>query len=89
VKGKRGRTEQHLSGRGAKADRKIASKDCERHFSAMDKNIICTSDVILQPAAETPGRGGDCDGDVGDEFWICNGLVTITNGRDALESKES
>jgi hypothetical protein len=44
--------------------------------------------VILQSAAETQGRGGDCDSDVGDEFRICNGLATITNRRDMLESRE-
>jgi hypothetical protein len=76
VKGKRRRTEQHLNERSAQVDGEITSKDCARHISAMETNTLY--DVILQPAADTQGRGGDCDGDVGDEFRICDGLTAET-----------
>jgi hypothetical protein len=71
VKGKRRRTGQHLNERSTKVDGKIASNDCAHHFSTMDG--ITLYDVILQPTAEPQGRDGDYDGDVGNEFRICNG----------------
>jgi hypothetical protein len=43
MKGKRRRIEQHLNEWSAKVDGETESKNCERHFSTMGKNIICTT----------------------------------------------